>query len=65
MRDGVNGLLANFRSPEHLAMRVEELLDHPELRQRLGKAARQTILDKYDVRDCVKKQIDMIYGAMK
>lgn len=65
VQDGVNGLLANFRSPEHLAMRVEELLDHPELRQRLGKAARQTILDKYDVRDCVKKQIDMIYGAMK
>lgn len=65
MVDGKNGLLANFRSPQHLAMRVEELLDHPDLRKRLGAAARQTILEKYDVRDCVQKQIDMIYGAMK
>ena len=65
VEDGKNGLLANFRSPQHLAMRVEELLDHPDLRKRLGAAARQTILEKYDVRDCVQKQIDMIYGAMK
>ena len=65
MVDGKNGLLANFRSPQHLAMRVEELLDHPGLRKRLGAAARQTILEKYDVHDCVQKQIDMIYGAMK
>ncbi len=65
VRDGENGLLANFRSPEHLAMRVAELLDDPERRQRLGKAARQTILDRYDMHDCVKKQINMIYGAMK
>ena len=63
--DGKNGLLANFRSPQHLAMRVEELLDHPELRKRLCIAARQTILERYDVRDCVQRQIDMIYGAMK
>ena len=65
VRDGENGLLANFRSPEHLALRVAELLDDPERRQRLGKAARQTILDRYDMHDCVKKQINMIYGAMK
>ena len=45
MEDGVNGLLANFRRPEHIAMRIEEALDDPELRARLGKAARETVLE--------------------
>ena len=62
--DGKNALLANFRSPQHLAMRVEELLDHPKLRAKLGKAARQTVLDRYDMRNCIKKQIDMIFRAI-
>ena len=65
VRDGENGLLANFRSPQHIAQRIEELLDDAELRRRLGRAARETILDRYDVRDCVRRQADMIYGAMK
>ena len=65
VEDGKNGLLANFRSPQHIAQRVEELLDDAELRKRLGLAARQTILERYDRRDCVRKQADMIYGAMK
>ena len=64
MEDGKNGLLANFRSPQHLALRVEELLNNPKLRAKLGKAARQTVLERYDVRDCVKKQIDMIFRAI-
>lgn len=65
VEDGRNGLLANFRSPQHIAQRIEELLDDAELRRRLGRAARETILDRYDVRDCVRRQADMIYGAMK
>lgn len=65
IEEGKNGLLANFRSPQHVAMRIEELLDHPKLREKLGRAARQTVLEKYDMRDCVRKQIDMVYGAVK
>ncbi len=65
VEDGVNGLLANFRRPEHIAMRIEEALADPELRARLGKAARETVLEKYDLRDCLHKQLNMIYGAMK
>ena len=65
VEDGVNGLLANFRRPEHIAMRIEEALENPELRARLGKAARETVLEKYDLKDCLKAQLNMIYGAMK
>ena len=65
VEDGKDALLVNFLSPEHIAMRIEEALDDPELRRRLGKAARQTILDRYDARECVRRQVNMIYGAMK
>lgn len=63
--DGENGLLANFRSPEHIAMRVEELLDDRELGKRLGKTARQTILDKYEMKMCVRKQVNLMFSQIK
>ena len=30
IKDGVNGLLVNFFSPETIAERVEEVLDYPD-----------------------------------
>ena len=65
VEDGVNGLLVNFRSPEHIVNRIEEAFDDEDLRKRLGRAARETVLARYDRRDCVRRQIDMIYQAMK
>ena len=63
--DGENGLLANFRSPAHIAMRVEEILDNKELANLLGKNARGTILEKYDISDCLRKQVNLIYSQLK
>jgi len=63
--DGENGLLANFRSPEHIAMRVEELLDNRELAKRLGKGARDTILEKYELKMCLRKQVNLMFSKMK
>ena len=65
VKDGENGLLANFRSPEHIAMRVEELLDDKELSGRLGKAARETILEKYELNKMLKNQLNLIYSQLK
>lgn len=65
VEDGVNGLLANFRSPEHIAIRIEEALEDKVLRKNLGEAARKTILEKYDLQKCLRSQINMIYSAMK
>ena len=63
--DGENGLLANFRQPEHIAQRIEELLDDPALRARLGKAARETVLARYNANERVKELTNLIYGAMR
>ncbi len=63
--DGGNGLLVNFRKPEHIASRIEEALEDSQLRQRLGQAARETILSRYRLKDCLRKQLNMIHLAMK
>jgi glycosyltransferase involved in cell wall biosynthesis/parvulin-like peptidyl-prolyl isomerase len=49
IRDGVNGLLAEFFSPEEIASRIEEALNYPEKMSEIRAKARQTILEKYDL----------------
>ena len=65
MEDGVNGLLAEFRSPHHIARKVEELLDDRELAARLGKAARETVLERFELQKCLRKQEDLMYSMVK
>ncbi len=43
IRDGSNGLLARCGDAESFAAQIEKLIESPELRQRLGAAARQTV----------------------
>ena len=63
--DDENGLLVNFRSPEHIASRIEEALDDAALRHRLGQAARETILERYQLKNCLRQQLNMIHLALK
>lgn len=65
VEDGVNGLLANFRSPEHIALRIEELLDDRTLAKRLGEKARETILARYELNRQLNKQLNLIYSQLK
>ena len=60
VEDGVNGLLADNRSPERIAERIEEALSDAALRERLGAAARQTIQDRYRLDVCLQKQAKLI-----
>lgn len=45
--DGVNGLLVPVRNAPALAEALETLLTSPELRQRMGRAGRETALNKF------------------
>ena len=49
VEDEHNGLLVDFFSPQALADKIERALDDAKLRRRLGAAARQTALDRYDM----------------
>ena len=45
IEDGVNGFLVD--TPAEWAERLSQLIGDPELRQRMGSAARQTVLERY------------------
>lgn len=60
-----NGLLADFRSPYHIAEKIDELLTDRDKAKRLGKAARETILEKFALIKCLKKQEDLIYSLVR
>lgn len=49
--DGRNGLLVDFFSPQRIADRVDEVLDDPDRMRHLGKAARNAIVEHYEVRN--------------
>lgn len=49
IEDGRNGILVDFFSPEEIAEAVAEALLHPARFTDLRKAARQTVIDRYDL----------------
>lgn len=63
--DNVNGLLSDFRSPKHIASRIEEALDDRKLRERLSKAARESMVEKYALDKMLAKQIAMLESQLK
>ena len=63
MEDRVNGLLANVNSPEEIADRILEALEDGALRKRISSAARETVLEKYNLGDCLAKQKQLIFNT--
>ena len=60
IEDGHNGLLTDFFDIGRIADRVEEVLDHPDRHASLRRAARQTVLDTYDLRQLLPRQAELI-----
>lgn len=63
--DGINGLLADFRSPEHIAMQTEELLENRRLAAKLGTAARETVLERYELDQQLRRQLSLMHLQLK
>jgi len=60
-----NGLLADFFSPEEIADQADRVLDHPDRMQALREAARDTILQRYDLKKCLQLQIRLMSEMVK
>ena len=58
--DGENGLLADFFSPQEIAERVDEVLNHPDKMQKIRNNARESIIEKYDIKKLLPKQLELI-----
>ena len=50
-----NGLLVDFNSPEQLTASIDRLLNSETLQQRLGQAARQTVMQHYNLKTAVER----------
>ena len=48
--DGYNGLLSEPKQPEELSKNIETLINDPDLCIRFGENARNTIIEKYDIK---------------
>ena len=61
--DGKNGYMISIKDSDALAAALKKLIDNPELRQTMGKNAREFAVSKFDINDVVKVHLD-IYKAI-
>jgi glycosyltransferase involved in cell wall biosynthesis len=54
IKDGENGFFVKFKDPYRLAKKMQWLADHPEAREKVGHAARQTVLKSFSWEDTAK-----------
>jgi colanic acid/amylovoran biosynthesis glycosyltransferase len=63
IKDGRNGLLVPEKDNSALFTAIEKLINDSELRNRLGKRARQTVLEKFTVRS-MQSKVNEVYRAV-
>ncbi|HNG45778.1 MAG TPA: glycosyltransferase, partial [Elusimicrobiota bacterium] len=59
IEDGVNGFLIPPRHPLSTAERLLQILSDDELSDRLGRRARETVGDEFDIDGMVRAQEDL------
>jgi glycosyltransferase involved in cell wall biosynthesis len=62
IEDGVNGLLADFFSPQEICARIEEVLNHPNKMAEIRAKARETVITRYNLSKLLPKHIEWIQG---
>lgn len=63
--DGENGFLVDFLKPEELADKVIEVLNHHSHYHKIGKAAREYVVNNYDFNSVIlKKQLQLINSLL-
>jgi len=63
IQDGNNGLLVDFFSPQQIAERITEVLDHPSRMVQLRAKARQTILERFALPDLLPQHLQLIQAV--
>lgn len=65
IRDGENGILVPFFSPDTLADQVNAALQQPSDYSGIRRAARQHVVENYAVSACVRRQIQLIDDVLE
>ncbi|HEY9629931.1 MAG TPA: glycosyltransferase family 4 protein [Coleofasciculaceae cyanobacterium] len=61
IEEGENGLLVDFFSPEAIADRVDQVLDHPDRMAAVRAKARQTVVNHYNLEQLLPQHIQWLY----
>ena len=62
---GINGTLVDFFDADQIKQGVVSMLQNPEAARALGKTARQTVVENYDLHGrCLKGQIELLLSAI-
>jgi len=65
IRDGENGLLADFFNPEEFAEKALKVLENPDEFRPLGRAAEQMIIEKYSLDAVLPQMLEMYEEATR
>ena len=60
IRDGENGLLVDFFSPDQCAEAVIDLIQNRSRAESMGAAARETVLADYSLERCVPRHLQLM-----
>lgn len=62
IKDGENGFLVEPHNPEALALKIKELMENKDLRERFGKAGRKFVSENFEWNDGIKKFAQLFLG---
>lgn len=65
IKDNYNGLLFDFYNVEQLVEKIEYALNNKVEMQKIRENARQTIIDNYEIRKALPKQLEYIVSLMR
>jgi glycosyltransferase involved in cell wall biosynthesis len=60
IEDRTNGLLVDFFDSDQLAEAIVELLNNRNLAKKLGQQARNTVLQRFELNNCVQRQLALM-----
>lgn len=61
--DGKNGFMIPIKDADALASALKKLIDNPDLRQTMGRNAREFAVSKFDIKDVVQVHLD-VYDSL-
>jgi glycosyltransferase involved in cell wall biosynthesis len=62
VKDEVTGFLASAGNPDHLRLRIQMLIDSPQIRINMGRAARRNFEENFQIDVSVRKTV-AVYDA--
>ncbi|MDH7513810.1 MAG: glycosyltransferase family 4 protein [Clostridiales bacterium] len=64
VKDGVNGFIVEPRNPTQIAEKIKFLIDHPEIRKKMGEESRRIYLENFTEEKMVERLSHVFYSVL-